>query len=237
MKTILNLFGVLLIPFLASAQIENQSSDLLEEVSNLTYTTLNPEDQITSEIFYEVTSSFNTLSGKKVVLMANEKPLEAPNNATYNYIEQDKHSMTLNIRNIVPAFMFDLYSNMEINLASGDFQVPVAFNKDQQLPNITLKISASITPIIHTLEYSLKERRVIKKDILKTTAGTFECLVIDSKTHFLPKNDKDGSLRQWFAPGIGLIKQMHYDKNGVMTGLTLLTDVNTSEVSSRFAQN
>ncbi|WP_290476466.1 MULTISPECIES: hypothetical protein [unclassified Leeuwenhoekiella] len=237
MKTILNLFGVLLIPFLVSAQIENQSSDLLEEVSNLTYATLNPENQVTSETFYEVTSSFNILSGKKVVLMAKEKPLEDPVNATYNYIEQDKHGMTLNIRNIVPAFMFDLYSNMQINLASGDFQVPVAFNKDQLLPDITLKISASITPIIHTLEYNLKERRVVKKETVKTTAGTFECLVIESKTHFLPKSDKDGSLTQWFAPGIGLIKQMHYDKNGVMTGLTLLTGINTTEVSSGFAQN
>ncbi|PHR90402.1 MAG: hypothetical protein COA80_16375 [Leeuwenhoekiella sp.] len=237
MKTIFNLFGILFIPFLASAQTEKQFIALLEEVSNLTYTTFNTEHQITSETFYEVTSAFNTLNGKKAVLMANEKPLEDPLNTTYNSIEQDASGMTLNIRNIIPAFMFDSYSNMQINLASGDFQVPLSFHEDQQLSNLRLKISASITPITHTIEYTLKERRVVKKETVNTPAGTFECLVIESKTHFLPKSDKDGTSRQWFAPGIGLIKQVHYDENGTMTGMTLLTGINTSEVSSGFAQN
>ncbi|MCC4212853.1 TapB family protein [Leeuwenhoekiella parthenopeia] len=237
MKTIFNLLAFVLIPLLAKGQSQDLTTDVFSNISNLSYTTYNAENQITSETFYRVTSSFNTLTGKKIMLLADVKPLEDPSHSTYNYLEQNSQCMTLGIKNILPGYMFDSYSNMQLNIESGTFEIPVDFYPGQQLPDAQLTISLRVVPIVHTLEYTLKNRRFTKREVLNTSAGTFECFVVESITHITPQSDEDGRLKQWFAPGIGLVKQMHYTKNGEMTGLTLLTGINTSETNSGFVQN
>ena len=177
---------------------------------------------------YEVASIYETLNGKKTLLevVNKESSKEKP------VLEKSKfelictgESLILNYPNIIPAYIYDEYSNMEFDISRITLEIPTALTIGQKLEDAEFDLDIIVTPIKQKLRYFLTDRCVTGKEIITTPAGSFDCYVIESKTHMRPENKNTGFVKQYFSEGIGFVKQIDYNKTGEVSSINVLTEI------------
>ena len=71
------------------------------------------------------------------------------------------------------------------------------------------------------------DRRIVGKESVKTEAGVFDCFILEetitTKAMMVKEVEK---IRAWYAYGIGLVKEITYDKNGKLISTMILNEVN-----------
>ncbi len=237
MKNVLILFTLILIPIFGYSQKEITSTNFLKDIKNLRYTTFDAENKTTSETVYKITSSFKTSTGKRFTFIAIEDSEIELLETAYHYLDQNQNEMVFTSNFILPPFLFDSYSNLDISIEEGNETLPYTYTTQSKLPEEQLILNLAIAPIVRTLKYAVTDRQLVKEEVITTPAGNFNCFVVESKTQFIPDEDLNGSMVQWIAPGIGLVKQSHYNLNGRLTGTTLLTGVNVFLDKNPVVQN
>lgn len=237
MENLIRVFTLLLLPTLGYSQDDTLAPDFLKGIKNLSYTTYDSDHEITSENVYKITSSYKTAIGIRYTLLAKDKSEIEPKKSTFHYLDQNQNELVFTANYILPPFLFDSYSNLDISIEEGNESVPFKFKDGDELQDEYLVLNLVIAPIIRTLKYSITDRQLIKEEMVTTPAGDFKCFVLESKTHFLPEEDLNGSLVQWFSPNVGLVKQTHYDLSGLLTGTTLLTGINVVTDKNPVVQN
>ena len=72
-----------------------------------------------------------------------------------------------------------------------------------------------------------KERRIVGREKIQTKAGLFDCYIMEEtiSTKILMMKDVE-KIKSWYAHGIGLVKEITYDKNGKMISTMILNEVN-----------
>ena len=174
---------------------------------------------------FNVTATFNTADGRKAIIAQTNRDTTTTEKEKYYAIECNDAALLINNKNIIPAYVFEEFHNMDLDATSSSLSIPKELHVGQKLSNADYKIEIEVTPIKHRLHYFLTDRIVTSKETINTPAGTFECYLIESKTHMRPQNKNTGSVKQWFAEDIGLIKQVDYNLEGAITGINLLTDL------------
>jgi len=74
-----------------------------------------------------------------------------------------------------------------------------------------------------TMQINVINRKVLGAEKVKTPAGEFECVKISHTMETKTMVKKTHTIVEWYAQGIGLVKQETYDKKGVLEGYALLT--------------
>jgi hypothetical protein len=72
-----------------------------------------------------------------------------------------------------------------------------------------------------------EERRIVGTEKIQTKAGLYDCFIMEEtiSTKALMMKDTE-KIKSWYAYGIGLVKEITYDKNGKLISTMILNEVN-----------
>jgi hypothetical protein len=116
------------------------------------------------------------------------------------------------------------FSGMEVDISGDPFALPVVLKAGQTLPDAYAEIKAGNSGMIMlTMQINVINRKVLGAEKVKTSAGEFECVKISHTMETKTMVKKTHTIVEWYAKGIGLVKQETYDKKGVLEGYALLT--------------
>ncbi|RXG11344.1 hypothetical protein DSM03_11812 [Leeuwenhoekiella aestuarii] len=214
-------------------------SDLktLNDFTSLEFTSYGTANNLIAVTEYEVSSAFATQNGNRIILKAVLPEDDSISNTKQTYYEVECNSSVLRVshKNVIPAFVFEEYSNMEVDASNSSISIPVNPEMGQKLEDISFSIEILVAPITHKVRYFLTDRSIKSQERINTPAGTFECFVIEANSKMKPKNKNTGTVKQWFAPQIGLIKQVDFDASGKVTSVNLLTALNSGNQQTKIA--
>ncbi len=106
---------------------------------------------------------------------------------------------------------------------SGEIRGIPRYPKVGKLPDYEFKFKFSIMSMTIVGE----ERRIVGTEKIQTGAGLFDCFVMEetksTKAMMMKEVEKTKS---WYAYGIGLVKEITYDKNGKLISTMILNKIN-----------
>ena len=117
------------------------------------------------------------------------------------------------------------YQSMDVDVNASNFEIPTMDEivgttlKDGSL---VLKIGASNVTMFK-MTVLVTDRKVEAKEDKTTPAGTFKCMVLSQKVSTKMMVKVEGSSKEWYAEGIGLIRSESYNKKGKLTRYSELT--------------
>lgn len=109
--------------------------------------------------------------------------------------------------------------------ASGQTRGIPRYPEVGDLPDYRFHVKASMIG----MTVSGKDRRIVGRESVQTEAGTFDCFILEETitTKCLIIKDVQ-KIKAWYAYGIGLVKEITYDKNGKLISTMTLTDLSES---------
>lgn len=122
-----------------------------------------------------------------------------------------------------------LMPNMEggdirMDIDGDSFVFPSALTVGQELPpiNITTTTYAGDMKLM-SATIAIENRKVVGEEQITTKAGTFDCYVITSETSVKMIMSNTTTSKDYIAKGVGLVKNIVYNKKGKETSVTELT--------------
>ena len=72
-----------------------------------------------------------------------------------------------------------------------------------------------------------QDRKIVGTEKIQTEAGVFDCFIMEETITTKAMMMKDvEKIRSWYAYGIGMVKEVSYDKNGKLTSTMVLNTIN-----------
>ena len=106
---------------------------------------------------------------------------------------------------------------------SGDTRGIPRYPKVGKLPDYEFHFKMSIM----SMRVSGTERRIVGTETLQTPAGSFDCFILEETIATKITIVKDVErVKSWYAYGIGLVKEITYDKNGNLISTMILNGIN-----------
>ena len=76
------------------------------------------------------------------------------------------------------------------------------------------------------MNVSGEDRRIVGTERIETKAGSFDCFIMEetitTKSMMMKEVEK---IKSWYAYGIGLVKEITYDKNGKLVSTMILNEI------------
>lgn len=91
-----------------------------------------------------------------------------------------------------------------------------------KLPDYEFHVKFSIA----SMKVFGQERRIVGRESIQTKAGVFDCYILEEKitTKAMMMKEVEKS-KSWYAYGIGLVKEITYDKNGKLISTMILNEI------------
>lgn len=106
---------------------------------------------------------------------------------------------------------------------SGEIRGIPRYPKVGKLPDYEFHCKVSIMGI----KVRGEERRIVSTERIQTKAGAFDCFILEETISTKSMMMKDvEKIKSWYAYGIGLVKEITYDKNGKLISTMILNEVN-----------
>lgn len=106
---------------------------------------------------------------------------------------------------------------------SGDIRGIPRYPKVGKLPDYEFHCKVSIMGI----KVRGEERRIVGTERIQTKAGAFDCFILEETISTKSMMMKDvEKIKSWYSYGIGLVKEITYDKNGKLISTMILNEVN-----------
>ena len=106
---------------------------------------------------------------------------------------------------------------------SGEMRGIPRYPKVGKLPNYEFQFKFTIM----NMKVIGEERRIVGTERIQTEAGSFDCFImeetISTKAMMMKEVEK---IRSWYAYGIGLVKEITYDKRGKLISTMTLNEIN-----------
>lgn len=97
------------------------------------------------------------------------------------------------------------------------------YPKVGKLPDYEFHFKISII----SMKVSGEDRRIVGTERIQTEAGSFDCFVLEETITTKAMMMKDvEKIKSWFAYGIGMVKEITYDKHGKLISTITLNKVN-----------
>lgn len=115
--------------------------------------------------------------------------------------------VTLDIAATMQAVFRSMFPKAKIVSEGGLTVLPAALEPGDSLPD------ASAVVTVHGMKYtvSVTERSVVRREPLKTAAGTFDCIVVsEHKVETGPGRNRDVLNYTWYAAGVGEVRHDTY---------------------------
>ncbi len=116
------------------------------------------------------------------------------------------------------------YKDMKMEVDASNYEVPdldVSPGTKLDDASLEVKVAGIFNMIINTTD-----REVLDREEIKTPAGTFDCLVLTQTTESKMIVKVQSTTKEWYAPGVGLVRTESYNKKGKLTGYSELTALN-----------
>jgi uncharacterized protein DUF3108 len=141
--------------------------------------------------------------------------------------------MLIDAKVAMPGEQMSPYKDMEVKSDDVFIEYPASLSPGQSLKDVNFKMEVYNGPAIHsTITLEQINRKVIGKETVTTSAGTWDCYKItyDGKMRALMAPLNIGipfnyQATEWYAPGFGLVKTETKNKNGKVMGTTAITSV------------
>jgi len=136
------------------------------------------------------------------------------------------NGIKIDYMSLMPSQMLSQYEDMdvEMDLEGTDIELPNELSIGQQLADANVNASMNMSGIKMKISVNTVDRKVLAKEQVTTSAGTFDCYVfgetIQSKSMGVNLNI---SMKTWLAEDVGMIKNETYKKNGSLMSRTELT--------------
>ena len=106
--------------------------------------------------------------------------------------------------------------------ASGETRGIPRYPKVGKLPDYEFHIKVSLISMTVIGE----NRRIVGRESIQTEAGVFDCFILEETITTKAMMTKDvENIRSWYAYGIGLVKEVTYDKKGQLISTIILNDI------------
>jgi hypothetical protein len=105
---------------------------------------------------------------------------------------------------------------------SGEIRGIPRYPKVGKLPDYEFQFKFTIM----NLKVIGQERRIVGTERIQTEAGSFDCFILEetisTKAMMMKEVEK---IKSWYAYGIGLVKEVTYDKNGKLVSTMVLNEI------------
>ncbi|UPT66735.1 MAG: hypothetical protein M0D57_20250 [Sphingobacteriales bacterium JAD_PAG50586_3] len=194
----------------------------------------NSKEEPNGTVTYYIKEVRNDSTEADLMSEVKDKKGKVQSSATYTVFCKGTE-MNIDIKALIPAATLDGYKDMDLKAKGEGYMVmPSVLTVGATLPDaamswdITAKGQAMV---MTTLSMSVNNRMVEAKDTITVPAGTFECYRITAETHMETaiggmKIPIDMKTIEYFAPGVGLVKSITYNKNDKLQGSTALSKIN-----------
>jgi hypothetical protein len=141
------------------------------------------------------------------------------------------NKILIEIKRFIPSQYMEQWKDMDIKSDATWLEIPQIIGIGQTLKNGSGTISVyNNSTLFTTMKISIVNRKVVGKESIVTSAGTFDCFKItyDIKLEnttmgvTTPVNMKSS---EYYAAGTGSVKTESYDKNNKLMGYSLLTKI------------
>lgn len=196
----------------------------MEEGTSFQLTSYNSKDKIMSIVNYLVSETSAIPGGQQSTILTEIMNNKEEITATSEYdIVCENDLVSVDFKSLMGPDMYSQFPDMDMEVSGTALQLPNNLSEGQSLPDADMLAVINITPMKMRLTFIMTNRKVVGKESITTTAGTFECVVLsyDYESKFGVK--VTGTAKQWLAEGVGLVKQEDYNKKGKLVNKTVLT--------------
>ena len=119
----------------------------------------------------------------------------------------------------------ELYEETKAHLmnVSGEIRGIPRYPKVGKLPDYEFSCKISIMG----MKVLGQDRKIVGTEKIQTEAGVFDCFIMEETITTKAMMMKDvEKIRSWYAYGIGMVKEVSYDKNGKLTSTMVLNTIN-----------
>jgi hypothetical protein len=105
---------------------------------------------------------------------------------------------------------------------SGETRGIPRYPKVGKLPDYEFRCKISII----SMKILGQDRKIVGTERIQTEAGVFDCYILEETITTKSMMMKDvEKIRSWYAYGIGLVKEVTYDKNGKLVSTMILNEI------------
>lgn len=116
------------------------------------------------------------------------------------------------------------YDGMDVEVTGQGIELPATLSVGQELADANTEVQVSSNDIkIMKMTFSQENRKVEGQEKITTPAGTYDCYVITYDTTMKMLMKKTSQVKEWYAKGVGMVRQETYGKKGKLEGYTELT--------------
>ncbi|MBK8966990.1 MAG: hypothetical protein R3D58_05165 [Saprospiraceae bacterium] len=115
---------------------------------------------------------------------------------------------------------------VELEMTGTDLTYPPDMQPGQTLPDAEMEMTMRMGGIqLMNNRYQIKNRKVEARESVTTAAGTYTCLKISYDFEYKLMGTRTMRSEFWYAPEVGMVKTVNYDRKGNVESRSELTKV------------
>ena len=174
-------------------------------------TIYNKKGDVTGKNVYNITDV--QTSGGVTTSTINSEMFDKKGKSTVKATNNVKCSggvIQMDMKMMIPQQQMEQFKSGEAKVEPVYLEYPASMKAGDQLKDANFKMTGENGPMTYTLTMNITDRKVEGKESVTTTAGTWDCFKISSKTKIvikmainIPTNFES---TEWYAPGFGTVK-------------------------------
>ncbi|MCB9329810.1 MAG: hypothetical protein H6574_01890 [Lewinellaceae bacterium] len=131
----------------------------------------------------------------------------------------------MDMRSLIPQ-QSNQSPQVEVEMKGTDLTYPPDMKPGQTLPDAEMEMTMRMGGIqLMNNRYQIKNRKVEAEESVTTTAGTYSCLKISYDFEYKLMGTRTTHTEFWYAPEVGMVKSVNYDRKGNVESRSELTKV------------
>jgi len=193
-----------------------------EEGSVSEITSYDKKQRVSAILEYSVIEASSDRASLQAVIK--DKKGKLLTKTQYNLICNDD-GIEIDFKSMYNPQMMMQFENMETKVSGTNIVLPNNLSVGDELPDANMKININMSGININTNVTISQRKVVGKEEITTTAGTFDCFVITYTNNVEASMgiSMETTSKQWIAKGVGMVKQEDYNKKGEISSSSVLT--------------
>ncbi len=224
MKTFINTFLLLFITSIGISQNNCSKYYPLNEGTKFQITVYDKKDKPSGVIDYDVVNVRN--SGGDKIGTINSKMTDSKGKQiadTSFEVSCNGEVVSIDFKSLINPQIFEQFGKMDYEISGTNMEWPNNLSVGQTLPDAILEMKINMGGINMNMTVKITDRKVIGKETITTPAGSFNCFILTNTTETKMGVSQQTTSKQWITEKMGAVKSVSYDKNGKVTGSSLLT--------------
>lgn len=135
-------------------------------------------------------------------------------------------NITFDMSNMFDPKTLESYKDMQVTMTSDKLDLPNSLSVGQTLKEgIATMVISNQGMKLMTMTVRVYNRKVESQETITVPAGSYNCYKITYDVESKVMFKVQGKAAEWYAKGVGMVKQETYDAKGKITGSTLLKSI------------